>query len=67
MNTSTARVDIERLQILNDRLCQTLDALNQVRLSAHNHSYGQPQVFGQNASSANLLTVSLCHQPWIGL
>lgn len=39
MNTTTARVDIERLQILNDRLCQTLDALNQVRLSAHNVSY----------------------------
>jgi hypothetical protein len=49
MNTTTARVDIERLQILNDRLCQTLDALNQVRLSAHNVSYGHPQAFGQNA------------------
>ena len=34
-NTTTVRIDIQRLQILNDRLCQTLDALNQVRLSAH--------------------------------
>lgn len=39
-NNTTARVDIQRLQILNDRLCQTLDALNQVRLSAHSLNYG---------------------------
>ena len=42
MNT-TARVDIERLQILNDRLCQTLEALNQVRMSAHNMGYSHFQ------------------------
>jgi hypothetical protein len=34
-NTTTVRIDIQRLQVLNDRLCQTLEALNQVRLSAH--------------------------------
>ena len=28
-----ARVDLNKLQILNDRICQTIDALNQVRLS----------------------------------
>ncbi|MEZ0391420.1 MAG: hypothetical protein ACAH59_04345 [Pseudobdellovibrionaceae bacterium] len=33
-NTATVRIDIQRLQVLNDRLCQTLEALNQVRLSA---------------------------------
>lgn len=37
-NTTTARIDIQRLQILNDRLCQTLDALNQVRMSAHSYA-----------------------------
>jgi hypothetical protein len=30
-----ARVDVRKLQILNDRINQTLDALNQVRLSVH--------------------------------
>jgi hypothetical protein len=37
-NTTTARIDLSRLQLLNDRLCQTLDALNQVRFSAHHVS-----------------------------
>jgi len=31
----TAKVDIRKLQLLNDRICQTIDALNQVRLSVH--------------------------------
>src|SRR3954467_8834355 len=30
-----ARVDVRKLQILNDRINQTIDALNQVRLSVH--------------------------------
>lgn len=30
-----AKVDIEKLQILNDRIAQTIEALNQVRLSVH--------------------------------
>ncbi len=34
-NSSTVRIDMQRLQMLNDRLCQTLEALNQVRLTAH--------------------------------
>ena len=31
----TAKVDIRKLQILNDRINQTLEALQQVRLSVH--------------------------------
>jgi hypothetical protein len=31
----TARVDIRKLQLLNDRINQTIDALNQVRFSVH--------------------------------
>ena len=31
----TAKVDIRRLQMLNDRINQTLDALNQVRMTVH--------------------------------
>lgn len=37
-----AKVDIRKLQLLNDRICQTIEALNQVRLSVHGiaHSVG---------------------------
>jgi hypothetical protein len=55
-----ARVDVRKLQLLNDRIAQTLDALNQVRMSVYGlgHSpmqnqygqqFGQPfaQQFGQ--------------------
>ena len=35
----TARVDIRRLQLLNDRVNQCIDALNQVRLSVHGLSH----------------------------
>jgi hypothetical protein len=31
----TAKVDIEKLQLLNDRISQTIEALNQVRMSVH--------------------------------
>ncbi len=31
----TAKVDIQKLQLLNDRISQTIDALNQVRQSVH--------------------------------
>lgn len=44
----TAKVDIRRLQLLNDRINQCLDALNQVRLSVHglSHSGIAPEVTG---------------------
>jgi hypothetical protein len=35
----TAKVDIRKLQFLNDRINQTIDALNQVRLSVHGLSH----------------------------
>lgn len=31
----TAKVDIRKLQMLNDRITQTIEALNQVRISVH--------------------------------
>jgi len=31
----TAKVDIEKLQLLNDRITQVIEALNQVRVSVH--------------------------------
>jgi hypothetical protein len=38
----TAKVDIRKLQQLNDRINQTIDALNQVRLSVHGLSHTSP-------------------------
>jgi len=44
----TVKVDLQKLQILNDRIAQTLDALNQVRVSAHGLSHSNPYAaFGQ--------------------
>src|SRR5882724_5399078 len=37
----TAKVDVRKLQLLNDRITQCLDALNQVRLSVHGLSHTQ--------------------------
>lgn len=34
-----ARVDIKKLQLLNDRIVQTIDALNQVRFTVHGLSH----------------------------
>ena len=48
----TARVDIRKLQLLNDRISQCLDALAQVRLSVHGLSHSQvnpQQGFGQQS------------------
>ncbi len=38
----TAKVDIRKLQLLNDRISQTIDALNQVRMSVHGLSHANP-------------------------
>src|SRR5437870_1087477 len=37
----TAKVDIRKLQLLNDRINQCIDALNQVRLSVHGLAQAQ--------------------------
>jgi hypothetical protein len=37
-----AKVDVRKLQVLNDRINQTIDALNQVRLSVHGLSHSGP-------------------------
>ena len=52
----TAKVDIEKLQLLNDRITQTIEALNQVRLSVHGLQSGRqmgqqiPQIGGYGLS-----------------
>jgi hypothetical protein len=45
----TAKVDIRKLQFLNDRINQTIDALNQVRLSVHGLSHSAGQMSGIGA------------------
>lgn len=58
-----ARVDLNKLQILNDRICQTIDALNQVRLSVR----AVPQVPGIAASPLGTQSVGFQHStPWYG-
>jgi hypothetical protein len=42
----TAKVDIRKLQLLNDRINQLFDALNQVRLSVHGLSHTAPMAPG---------------------
>jgi hypothetical protein len=45
----TAKVDIRKLQLLNDRINQCIDALNQVRLSVHGLSQGLSHTSGQGS------------------
>jgi len=49
----TARVDVRKLQLLNDRINQCLDALNLVRLSTYGLSHAPATVpFGAPATTA---------------
>ena len=43
----TVKVDIQKLQLLNDRIAQTIDALNQVRMSVHGIQHTQFSPFAQ--------------------
>lgn len=52
-----ARVDIRKLQLLNDRITQTIDALNQVRWSVHGLQHtggGQQNQGGYGATQQTL-------------
>jgi hypothetical protein len=49
----TAKVDIRKLQVLNDRVNQCLDALNDVRFSVHGLSHTSPA--GQGIPGINPL------------
>jgi hypothetical protein len=46
----TVKVDIQKLQLLNDRIAQTIDALNQLRLSVHgiHHTPAGYPTYGQS-------------------
>ncbi len=49
----TAKVDIRKLQLLNDRINQCIDALNQVRLSVHGLSGASTGVQGGIGAGQN--------------
>lgn len=51
----TAKIDIRKLQLLNDRINQCLDALNQVRLSVHGLSHTSAQGIGGSVAAGNVL------------
>jgi hypothetical protein len=59
----TATVDIRRLQILNDSINRTIDALNQVRLSV----YGAvtPNAFGVNPAAIGGLAHAAAQNPFV--
>ncbi len=45
----TVKVDIQKLQLLNDRIAQTIEALNQVRMSVHGIQHAQVSPWGYGA------------------
>jgi hypothetical protein len=55
----TAKIDIRKLQLLNDRISQTIDALNQVRMSVHGLAHSNPQ-----ATTAPTLNVPATVNPF---
>jgi len=42
----TVKVDVQKLQLLNERITQAIDALNQVRMSAHGIQHTPPWAYG---------------------
>jgi len=62
----TAKVDIRKLQLLNDRINQCIDALHQVRLSVHalQQGYQTQQPYGMGFSPFQSYTQGLWNQPF---
>lgn len=59
MDTTTARIDLGRLQLLNDRICQTLEAINQLRLTAHAYAPAYGQGYAQSFVGAPTVGMDL--------
>jgi len=62
----TAKVDIRKLQLLNDRINQCIDALHQVRLSVHalQQGYQTQQPYGMGFNPFQSHTQGLWNQPF---
>jgi hypothetical protein len=63
----TAKVDIRKLQLLNDRINQCIDALNQVRLSVHGLTATQGPAAGINPATVGLSHSSFGQTPFAGM
>ena len=66
----TAKVDIKKLQLLSDRINQCIDALNQVRISVHGLSQGNPftqGAFGSLGSQGFGQVPGLAHSSPFGI
>jgi hypothetical protein len=64
----TARIDIQSLQFLNARILQTIDALNQIRLSLHSMTQTDPTSFGMAGlahTTPNAFTNSWAANPYV--
>jgi hypothetical protein len=57
----TAKVDIRKLQLLNDRINQCIDALSQVRLSVHGLTNVANPAFGIGVGGYGQIPVGLSH------
>ncbi|HEY3205213.1 MAG TPA: hypothetical protein VGL03_16305 [Thermoanaerobaculia bacterium] len=57
----TAKVDIRKLQLLNDRINQCIDALSQVRLSVHGLANVANPAFGVGVGGYGQIPVGLSH------
>jgi hypothetical protein len=70
MDMETVKIDIQKLQLLNDRIAQTIDALNQVRLSAHGIQHAPfgawPQQFGQYPQQTQVSPFAQYGSPYQG-
>lgn len=64
----TVKVDAQKLQMLNDRINQTIDALNQVRMSTHGLQHspvaGAPGVIPQGLGQVGVGQVGFGAQPF---
>lgn len=60
----TVKVDIRKLQMLNDRVAQTIDALNQVRMSVHGIQHtGMQPLAGQYPLQQGQIPLQQLSQP----
>jgi len=62
----TVKVDIQKLQLLNDRIAQTIDALNQVRMSVHGIQHTQWSPFAQTSPFAQVSPYGFPQNPFVG-
>lgn len=61
----TVQVDVQKLQLLNDRIAQTIDALNQLRISSAGLQHTAPGSYAQQPVYAQQQPVYASQQPMV--